>query len=212
LRVRADGAPALAFTPDFWAPDLGMYFELTTMRQKLVTPKNRKARLLSELRPDVRVRLLYRHDCQRIIRPVRTRKAREALLRSLLPAPPTEALNRAGWAACLPRTVDASGHIYILGVRLPLGPEWAGRRFTVWVYPNVLELESEGTVCARFPCSYDARARTLLSVEPGEALVSPDVQQAQLALPELVAAPSPGRRRRGTRGRQAPTPQLSLPL
>lgn len=50
------------FTPDFYLPDLDLYIELTTMRQRLVTKKNRKVRLLRELYPDVKVMLLYRRD------------------------------------------------------------------------------------------------------------------------------------------------------
>jgi hypoxanthine phosphoribosyltransferase len=45
-----------------------LYIELTTMRQPLVTRKNRKLRLLRELYPEVRVRLLYRRDVERLLR------------------------------------------------------------------------------------------------------------------------------------------------
>ena len=40
-------------TPDFFLPDLDLYVELTTMKQSLVTEKNRKIRLMRELYPDV---------------------------------------------------------------------------------------------------------------------------------------------------------------
>ena len=39
------------FTPDFYLPDQDLYIELTTMKQSLVTKKNRKVRLLRELYP-----------------------------------------------------------------------------------------------------------------------------------------------------------------
>jgi hypoxanthine phosphoribosyltransferase len=55
------------FTPDFYLPEHDMYIELTTMKQSLVTPKNRKVRLLRELYPDVNVRLLYRKDYQQLL-------------------------------------------------------------------------------------------------------------------------------------------------
>ena len=55
------------FTPDFYLPDLDMYIELTTLRQKLVTEKNRKLRHLRELFPDVDVKLLYKHDYHRLL-------------------------------------------------------------------------------------------------------------------------------------------------
>jgi hypoxanthine phosphoribosyltransferase len=55
------------FTPDFYLPEYDMYVELTTMKQSLVTPKNRKVRLLRELYPDVNVRLLYQKDYQQLL-------------------------------------------------------------------------------------------------------------------------------------------------
>ena len=56
------GLPLLAFRPDFYLPDHGVFVELTTLRQGLVTRKNRKVRLLAELYPDVKVKVLYRKD------------------------------------------------------------------------------------------------------------------------------------------------------
>lgn len=55
------------FTPDFYLPEYDMYIELTTMKQSLVTPKNRKVRMLKELYPEVNVRLLYRKDYQQLL-------------------------------------------------------------------------------------------------------------------------------------------------
>ena len=55
------------FTPDFYLPDLDLYVELTTLRQKLVTEKNRKLRELRELYPDVNVKLLYKRDYHRLL-------------------------------------------------------------------------------------------------------------------------------------------------
>jgi hypothetical protein len=57
-----DGKPAQAFTPDFYLPAYDLYIEVTTLNQKLVTKKNRKARLVQELYPDVAVRVLYQRD------------------------------------------------------------------------------------------------------------------------------------------------------
>ena len=39
-----------------------VYIEITTLNQKLVTKKNRKARRLRELHPDVQIRVLYQRD------------------------------------------------------------------------------------------------------------------------------------------------------
>ncbi|MEM8706088.1 MAG: hypothetical protein AAGE98_06490 [Actinomycetota bacterium] len=61
-----DGQPIEAFTPDFHLTDFDTYVELTTMRQPLVTKKNRKVRRLAETHPDVRIKLLYRRDLERL--------------------------------------------------------------------------------------------------------------------------------------------------
>ena len=54
-------------TPDFYLPDPDMYIELTTLRQNLVTEKNRKVRHLRELYPDVNIKLLYMRDYHRLL-------------------------------------------------------------------------------------------------------------------------------------------------
>jgi hypoxanthine phosphoribosyltransferase len=55
------------FAPDFYLTEHDLYVELTTMKQSLVTPKNRKLRLVHELYPDVKVRLLYRRDYEQLL-------------------------------------------------------------------------------------------------------------------------------------------------
>jgi hypoxanthine phosphoribosyltransferase len=57
-----DGAVVESFSPDFWLPDLELYLEMTTLRQKLVRKKNRKLRRILELYPDIRVKLFYARD------------------------------------------------------------------------------------------------------------------------------------------------------
>ena len=57
-----DGRPSQAFTPDFYLPAYDVYIEITTLNQKLVTKKNRKARQLRELHPEVDIRVLYQRD------------------------------------------------------------------------------------------------------------------------------------------------------
>lgn len=56
-----------AFTPDFYLPDLDLFIELTTMKQSLVTKKNKKVRLLRELYPDVNIKILYERDYRNLI-------------------------------------------------------------------------------------------------------------------------------------------------
>jgi len=62
-----DGTTARAFRPDFYLPEHGIFLELTTLRQDLVTAKNRKVRQLTELYPDVQVKMLYRRDIVALI-------------------------------------------------------------------------------------------------------------------------------------------------
>lgn len=57
-----DGDVLESFTPDFYLPDLDLYVELTTLKQRLVRKKNRKLRRLRELYPYVRIKLLYARD------------------------------------------------------------------------------------------------------------------------------------------------------
>ncbi len=56
-----------AFSPDFYLPDSDLFVELTTMKQSLVTKKNRKVKRLRELYPDVKIRLLYQKDFEDLI-------------------------------------------------------------------------------------------------------------------------------------------------
>ena len=60
LERDAAGRVLEAFTPDFYLPAYDVYVELTTLKQKLVTRKNRKVRKLRSRYPDVRVKILYR--------------------------------------------------------------------------------------------------------------------------------------------------------
>jgi hypoxanthine phosphoribosyltransferase len=55
-----------AFAPDFYLPEQDLYVEVTVMKQSLVTRKNRKLRKLRERYPDVRVKLFYKRDIERL--------------------------------------------------------------------------------------------------------------------------------------------------
>jgi bifunctional protein TilS/HprT len=50
------------FTPDFYLPELDLYVELTTLKQHLLTEKNRKLRQMRALYPEVNVKLLNKND------------------------------------------------------------------------------------------------------------------------------------------------------
>jgi bifunctional protein TilS/HprT len=62
-----DGKVVEMFTPDFYLPKLNLYVEITTLRQRLVTEKNRKLKRLRQLYPDVNITLLYKKDFDRLL-------------------------------------------------------------------------------------------------------------------------------------------------
>jgi hypoxanthine phosphoribosyltransferase len=66
LEEDAGGRVTEAFTPDFYLPEQDLYVEITAMKQSLVTRKNRKLRKLRERYPDVRIKLFYRRDLERL--------------------------------------------------------------------------------------------------------------------------------------------------
>ncbi len=63
----AGGNVTRSFTPDFYLPEHDLYIELTTLKQSLVTKKNRKVRLLRELYPDVSIKVLYAADYRKLV-------------------------------------------------------------------------------------------------------------------------------------------------
>ena len=64
---RDDGGRVVeAFTPDFYLPEQDLYLEVTVMKQSLVTRKNRKLRKLRERYPDVKIKLFYKRDIERL--------------------------------------------------------------------------------------------------------------------------------------------------
>lgn len=63
----ASGNVTKSFTPDFYLPEHDLYIELTTLKQALVTKKNRKVRLLRELYPGVNIKVLYAADYRKLV-------------------------------------------------------------------------------------------------------------------------------------------------
>ena len=57
-----EGEVVESFAPDFYLPDLEVFLEMTTLKQRLVRKKNRKLRRLRELYPDIRIKLFYARD------------------------------------------------------------------------------------------------------------------------------------------------------
>jgi hypothetical protein len=67
LQWDKDGKAMEAFTPDFYLPELDLYVELTTMKQALVTKKNRKIKLLRAIYPHVNIQIFYQKDLQDLV-------------------------------------------------------------------------------------------------------------------------------------------------
>jgi bifunctional protein TilS/HprT len=55
------------FTPDFYLPELDLYIELTTLKQSLITEKNRKLRRLKEMYPKINIKLINKKDYLRLL-------------------------------------------------------------------------------------------------------------------------------------------------
>lgn len=67
LKADKNGMVKEEFTPDFYLPELDLYIELTTLKQKLVTKKNRKLRTLKRLYPDINIKLFYGRDYNKLL-------------------------------------------------------------------------------------------------------------------------------------------------
>jgi hypothetical protein len=67
VQYAADGTVLESFTPDFYLPEFDLYVELTTMKQSLVTRKNRKVRLLRELYPHLNIQVYYQKDFENLV-------------------------------------------------------------------------------------------------------------------------------------------------
>ena len=62
-----NGSPVAGFRPDFYLPRRGVFIELTTADQRLVTRKNRKVRRMRELYPEVPISIVYQRDFASLI-------------------------------------------------------------------------------------------------------------------------------------------------
>jgi hypothetical protein len=66
-----------AFTPDFYLPEFDLYVEITTMKQSLVTKKNRKVKLLRAIYPHLNIQVFYQKDFQDLVFKYGLAEARE---------------------------------------------------------------------------------------------------------------------------------------
>ena len=67
LEWDGNGKVTLAFAPDFFLPEQNLYVELTVLRPKLASFKNRKIRLMHELYPDINIKLFKRRELRNMM-------------------------------------------------------------------------------------------------------------------------------------------------
>lgn len=63
----AKGNVTVAFAPDFYLPDQNLYVELTTLRPQLSTRKNWKMKRMSELYPEISIKLFKRRELRNMM-------------------------------------------------------------------------------------------------------------------------------------------------
>ena len=67
IEYNDDGEVVESFNPDFYLPEFDTYIELTTMKQELVTRKNRKIKKFRELHPEVNLKVFYGKDYKQLL-------------------------------------------------------------------------------------------------------------------------------------------------
>lgn len=67
LKWDDEGNVLEAFTPDFYLPEQNLFVELTTLRPRLTTKKNRKLKRLKELYPEINIKLFKRRELRNMM-------------------------------------------------------------------------------------------------------------------------------------------------
>jgi hypothetical protein len=97
-----DGEVIESFAPDFYLPELELFLEMTTLKQRLVRKKNRKLRRLKELYPGIRIKLFYARD----FRAMMLKYGRLALAQALSGTPGQVVPERVAVSALIPPLVE----------------------------------------------------------------------------------------------------------
>jgi hypothetical protein len=111
-----EGAVVESFAPDFYLPELEMFLEMTTLKQRLVRKKNRKLRRLRELYPGIRIKLFYARD----FRAMMLKYGRLALAEALSGTPGQVVPER---ASAVPRSAGAEPPPVSIAQEAPAPPE-----------------------------------------------------------------------------------------
>jgi hypothetical protein len=112
-----DGTVLESFSPDFYLPELDLYVEITTLKQRLVRKKNRKLRRLRDLYPGLRVKLLYARDFRALLLKYGRISLADALSGAEGQATPPNRASNAAAAGAVPSVVHHSGALPALPVR-----------------------------------------------------------------------------------------------
>lgn len=67
LEWDAEGNISMGFRPDFYLTEYDTYIELTTMKRKYVTEKNKKVKLLKKTYPHINVKIVYKKDFHTLV-------------------------------------------------------------------------------------------------------------------------------------------------
>ena len=67
LEWDAEGNISMGFKPDFYLTEYDTYIELTTMKRKYVTEKNKKVKLLKKTYPHINVKIVYKKDFHTLV-------------------------------------------------------------------------------------------------------------------------------------------------
>jgi hypothetical protein len=187
-----DGDVVESFAPDFYLPDLDLFLEMTTLKQRLVRKKNRKLRRLRELYPDIRIKLFYARD----FRAMMLKYGRLGLAHSLS--------GTLGQVASERAQVDPPAAAVEIGVDVVVDPNEPGHPGRRADAAAVADGESPAGAAAPAGVNTDAAPATDTSVTPGALAAEP--AQADAADRPLVPTASratprtrPGRRRRRPR-------------
>jgi len=145
-----DGEVIESFAPDFYLPELELFLEMTTLKQRLVRKKNRKLRRMRELYPDIRIKLFYARD----FRAMMLKYGRLALAQALSGTPGQMVPER---AAALVATVAP-----VLPARLPEPPlhEEPPSNLEPRIVPG-------GALASPRPRNRRRRRRTLTAIQAG---------------------------------------------